>query len=131
MTYKQICSYEKVNQTEQPKVDALVTSIEQNGWVGMPILVCGESLVTGSHRIAALNKIEKKLLADEYDMEMYVKMDALISDTNIADDISEIVDNYVAIEEENGGFYGLPYDNLSALLARTEYEAYKDELEEW
>lgn len=92
MTYRDICRYAPVNETEQAHVDELVKSMLENGWQGMPILVCGEALLTGSHRLAALNEIERMVNDMEID-------DAEILDEEIAEDVTEIVEANIAKRE--------------------------------
>lgn len=42
---------------ERGKVAALTASMEQHGWQGAPVVVDGESAVTGSHRLMAANEV--------------------------------------------------------------------------
>jgi len=53
MRYDTISNYSPINEVSPDKVDKLVESMLERGWVGCPILVYGESLITGSHRLAA------------------------------------------------------------------------------
>lgn len=59
MNYYDIQCFAEINEVDESKVDELVSSMLSNGWQGMPILIIGESLLTGSHRLAALKKLMK------------------------------------------------------------------------
>lgn len=117
MRLTQIWKYDTINKTEESKVVELMNSIRANGYVGCPILVFGQSLLTGSHRLEALTRL--------YDNEE-------IDDIECAEDVSEIVEEkMVAFEEEYGYFNNIEYDNIGWLLEGTEYEKYKQEINEW
>lgn len=58
-TYFEISSLPTVNDVNHDKVEALKKSILSNGWKGAPILYTNMGLVTGSHRLAALQEIEE------------------------------------------------------------------------
>ena len=41
------------------KVERIAKSIEENGWIGAPMVADGELLITGVHRYAALRQIDR------------------------------------------------------------------------
>lgn len=43
---------------DQDKVNEITTSLEQNGWQGSPIVVWGDTLMTGNHRYAACQALD-------------------------------------------------------------------------
>lgn len=56
-TYEDIQSLPMVNEVDEKKVSEIKKSILENGWQGAPILYTNLGLVTGSHRLAALQEI--------------------------------------------------------------------------
>lgn len=42
------------------KVETLAASMEVNGWVGAPLVAWGECLLTGAHRFAAVELLERQ-----------------------------------------------------------------------
>lgn len=50
--------YAPVNDVDPSKVDALAAAMELLGWSGAPIVVDGDSAITGSHRLAARAQAE-------------------------------------------------------------------------
>lgn len=120
MRYDQIQCYAPVNGVEAAKVAELAESMLAHGWVGCPILVVGESLLTGSHRLAALRKI-----AEEHP-------EAQVLDQDVAEDVTEIVEAKLAeFEDENGYIPDIEYDRIGWLLEGSWVEEYKDEIVEW
>ena len=125
MKYNDIRCYEPVNEVDDGKVGELVKSMLENGWQGMPILVCGEALLTGSHRLAALRKIDRMIMDDEIE-------DAAVLEEDIADDVTEIVENKLReFEAENDYVPDIDYADIGWLLAGSWVEEYKDEIVEW
>ena len=121
MTYTDIMQYIPVNDTDAAHVREIADSIKANGWIGMPILVCnafGGSLVTGSHRLAAL----RLLASEDWDFDPDILGD-------IAEDVSGEVEKWCIDEDED--FDHFPHDNLSAVFCGSWVEQYKDELIEW
>lgn len=43
---------------DQDKVNEIMASLEQNGWQGAPIVVWGDTLITGNHRYAACQALD-------------------------------------------------------------------------
>jgi len=124
MKYNQICNLGAINDTDRDKVRELAESIKTNGWVGCPILVCGdgEMLLTGSHRIEAL-----RLLDDEGFNTSSLG--------DIAEDVTDIIDEALDKKAEEYGCEACEveweHDNIGWLLEGSWVEDYKDEIEEW
>ena len=121
MKYHDISHYIPVNKVDPAHVRELADNIKANGWQGMPILVCNArdgSLVTGSHRLAALHLLKE----ENWDMNL----DAL---GDIAEDVTEYVDRWCESEDET--FDRFPHDDLRRVFKDTWVERYADELEEW
>ena len=116
MTSESIKGFAKVNSTEAGKVEEIAESIRENGYIGAPILVAAASgiLITGSHRLAAL-----ELLADEMDVD----------DMEVAEDVQDIIDAWC--EENDATADEIDFSSLASVFAGTWVEQYKDELEEW
>ncbi|MGJ4851409.1 ParB N-terminal domain-containing protein [Bacillota bacterium Meth-B3] len=126
MKYSQICRYEEINNVDAQRVRALAQSMIENGWQGCPILVCGESLLTGSHRHAALAEVERMYAEDEIDEY------PAVLDQDVAEDVTEIVEAALsAYEEENGWVPDIDYSNIGWMLTGSFIEQYKDEIVEW
>lgn len=121
MTYNQIRGYSKINETDENKVNELVKSMLENGWQGCPILVYGNELLTGSHRLEALRKIEDMLNNDEIES-------AAVLDEDIAEDVTEIIErNMAAFEEENGWAQDIRLNDIGWMLKDSWVEEYKVE----
>ena len=126
MTYNDIACYALINDVDADKVNDLADSMIENGWVGCPILVYGEELLTGSHCLAALREVERRYLTGEIDEVPEVLT------CDIAEDVTEIVEENIAkAEEENGFAPEIEYDNLGWMLEGSWVEEYKDDMEEW
>lgn len=118
MTYRQIKSYNLINDVNADKVNQLAESIRQNGFTGCPILVYGEQLLTGSHRLAALKALEE----DGEDVD----------DMEAAEDVTDIIEgNIQRLEEEQGWTPDLDYGNIGWMLKGSWVEEYKNEITEW
>lgn len=125
MSFREIEYFAQINEVDQNKVDEIKESIKANGYVGCPILVYGESLLTGSHRLTALQQLAEQEDNDEID---YIG----VRDMIVADDVTEIVENALRkFEEENGYARDIEFDNIGWLLEGTWVEKYRDEIEEW
>ena len=116
-TYYEISSLPKVNEVNPDKVEKIKKSILNNGWKGAPILYTDMGLVTGSHRLTALQEIEK-----------YEEDDDVLFD-DIAEDVTDIVDEYCGSHDTY--WDELDFANLQDIFAGTRVEEYKDEIEEW
>lgn len=120
MRYDRIQSFAELNDIDSAKVAKLAESMLAHGWVGCPILIVGESLLTGSHRLAAL-----KVIAEQHP-------EAAVLDQAVAEDVTEIVEAKLAeFEAENGYIPEIEYDCIGWLLEGSWIEAYKDEIAEW
>ena len=108
----ELLGFEKVNDVDEEKARAIAESIKENGWQGAPILTYGNCLVTGSHRLRAI----EMLYDDDFDL-----------DFDCAYDVTDIL--------EEKGFLGAELwentDNLSTIFEGTWVEEYADEIEEW
>jgi hypothetical protein len=116
-TYQDIKGFALINDVDDNKVNDLVHAILGNGWQGAPILYANMGLVTGSHRLAALQYIDHELLDDT----------VLYQD--IALDVTDIVNRFC--EENEYTWDQLPWNNLSMIFRGTEIETYKDDIVEW
>lgn len=116
-----------VNEVDESKVQALVESMLANGWQGAPILyVADTGLVTGSHRLAALQRLEE-MQADADDAR-FDRISEILS-SPVALDVSDIVNAFCA--EYDYSFDELDFSSLRPIFAGTEVEAYADQIEEW
>lgn len=126
MTGYDVINCNEINETDKEKVDQIVKSMLENGFVGCPILVYGESqLVTGSHRRQALIELDKMTYTDI--PEEIEGMIENIMENDIAVDVQDIVDEWL---EENET-YDIPFDSLGQIFAGTWVEEYKEEIAEW
>ena len=125
MTYNDIRCYALINDVDTDKVTALANNMLANGWRGAPILVYGETLLTGSHRLAALHQI-----ANDIDT-----CNADVLDQDVAEDVSEIVEAAIMRRADEWGVepyeVEIDYSDIGWILDGTEYECYKDEIREW
>lgn len=131
MKVEEIRGYEPINNTNDNKVNNLVESIKENGWNGCPILVSEHmgSLVTGSHRLEALNAICRNEAA-AWDFEE--EHDCDIEEIEVAENVDDILEEYLDNNDLSwDDFDTLPFDNLHLIFAGTWVEDYKSELEEW
>lgn len=120
MKYYHIQCYAPINDTDETRVKELVESMLTNGWTGCPILVLGESLLTGSHRLAALHWI-----AEEHP-------EAKVLEQDVAEDVTDIVNaRLLAHEAEYGYIPDIDYSSIGWLLEGSWVEAYSDEIVEW
>lgn len=126
MTYENISNLYLINDVDTNKVDALVADMLQNGFKGCPILVCGDELLTGSHRLAALHQIEKMYIAGDIEDEPEVLRQ------EVAEDVTDIVnENMANFEEKNGFAPDIDKSDIGWLLKDSWVEAYKNEIAEW
>lgn len=132
MTFEEVRGYEPINNTNSTKVENLVESITKNGWNGCPILVSEhmESLVTGSHRLEALDAICRDLwVAEEYEENHGNDIE---EEVEVAENVDDILEEYLDNNDLNwDDFDTLPFDNLHLIFAGTRIEKYKNQLAEW
>ncbi len=120
MTGWKVINYNLINPVSETKVRQIADSIRANGWVGCPILLNGDELLTGSHRVAAL-----RLIADEDD-------DLSILNQDLAEDVSDLVQSaFDRFEDEHGFLPDLDYSCIGWIFEGTWVEQYKAEIEEW
>ena len=125
MSFREIEYFAAINDVDQNKVDEIKESIKANGFIGCPILICGESLITGSHRLTALKQLAEQEDNDEID---YIGVRDLI----VAADVTDLVDEAMRkFEEENGYTIDIQFDNIGWMFEGTWVERYKSEIEEW
>lgn len=118
MTYSEISYMNLINDTDTNKVEDIANSMRENGYVGCPILVANDQLITGSHRLAALHMLE----ADGVD----------VYDWEVAEDVTDLVEEaFSAFEEENEWVREMDYSDLGWIFKGTWVEEYKDEIGEW
>ena len=109
MTYEEIGGrYCPINKVEESHVLEIMESMRKNGYVGCPILIYGDRLLTGSQN-------------DE------------VYDWEVAEDVSDIVNgNYSEFIEKNGYYPDIDYRDIGWLLKNSHIEdLYKNEIEEW
>lgn len=112
MTGLDILGFEKVNAVEESKVQELVNSITTNGYdMNYPILVYGNVLLTGSHRLAAI----EKMFEEDQDVNFECALD-----------VSDIITDEDLEEAANAGEF-----DFDALFTGTWVEEYKEGIEEW
>ena len=119
--FKEIQCFEPLNEVDENQVNEIAESIKANGFIGCPILIIGDDLLTGSHRLMAL----RKLAEDE-------NIDTDIENMCVAEDVTEIVGEAIKrFEEENGYTRDIELDNIGWLFKGTWVEKYRDEIKEW
>jgi hypothetical protein len=125
MSFREIEYFAPINEVDENKVNEIAESIKANGFIGCPILICGESLITGSHRLTALQQLAEQEDAEQIDF-------IGVRDMLVAADVSDIVDEAMRkFEEENGYTPDIRYDDIGWLFEGTWVERYKSEIEEW
>lgn len=125
MSFREIECFAQINEVDQNKVDQIAKSIKDNGYVGCPILVYGESLITGSHRLTALQQLAEQEDAEQIDF-------IGVRDMFVAADVTDIIENAIQkFEEENGYTPDIQYDDIGWMFEGTWVEEYKNEIEEW
>ena len=94
----------------------------------MPILTWYDTLVTGSHRLAALKRLREMrddAMWEDSDDPLVDKIGAILDDDNIALDVTDIIEEGVEEGKEVDTHY------LRKIFAGTEIEVWQDELDEW
>ena len=100
--YYDIKCMPKVNKTDDKIVNQLVQSILKNGYLGEPIYYCEMGLITGSHRLTALQTIDDSDFDNIYD---------ILNNDDIAIDITDIINQYC--ENKEICFEELPFDDFN------------------
>ena len=124
MKFSEIEYFAPINEVDENKVNEIAESIKANGFIGCPILICGESLITGSHRLTAL----KQLAEQEDNDEFFIGVRDLIVAADVTDLVEEAMRRF---EEENGYTPDIQYDDIGWIFKGTWVEQYKSEIEEW
>src|SRR5690625_2065388 len=94
---------ELINSVYENKVQELVDSILINGWQGAPILYHSSiGLITGSHRSAALNKIEEMYDNDELTPEQQEMAEKVDQEEEYSLDVTDIIDDWMEENPEQG-----------------------------
>ncbi len=120
--------FEGINEVDEKKVDELIENMLKEGWKGAPILYHNSlGLITGSHRMAALNKIEEMYDNDELTEEQDETVEKIDSEQEYALDVTHIIDEWL----ENNPEEGIELDSLGKIFEGSEVEMWKDEIEEW
>lgn len=115
-------NYNGLNDVDANHVAEIAASIIANGWQGCPILVIGDTLFTGSHRVAAL-----QMIANSDDPEAMARLDEYVGE-----DVTDIVSEHCErINEELGYMDDIDYSNIGKYLDGSWVEQYKDEIAEW
>lgn len=125
--YETIKNFAGINAVVEPKVKELVDSMLKNGWQGAPILFVEDTgLVTGSHRLEALKRLEK--MYDNADEETQSHIEEILN-AEIALDVTDIINSFC---EENACSYDeIDFSSLRSIFEGTEVEQYAAELAEW
>lgn len=128
MNFWQIKGKYGINKTNQKKVEEIKKSILEKGWIGCPILINGDELLTGSHRLEAL----KQLNDYEGDKEIEDRISDILDNDDIAEDVTDIVEaNFQKFYEENGYYPDIEYDQIGWMLEGSWVEEYEEEIGEW
>lgn len=117
-----------INEVDENKVNKLVKSMINEGWKGAPILYHQSiGLITGSHRMEALNRIEEMYDNEELTPQQISIVEKIDAEMDYALDVTDIVDEYL----DNNPETGFEFDELGVVFEGTEVEEWKDEIEEW
>lgn len=120
--------FEGINDVDEKKVQALVENMLNYGWQGAPILYHSSiGLITGSHRMAALDKIEEMYDNDELTEEQSRMAEKIDNEQDYALDVTEIVDEWMEENPEQG----FEFDSIGMIFEGTEVEEWKNEIAEW
>lgn len=120
--------YPGINEVDEIKVQELIESMLTEGWRGAPILYHDSiGLITGSHRMEALNRIEEMYDEDELTDEQCEMAETIDSEQEYALDVTDIVDDWM----ENNPDESFEFDMIGMIFEGTEVEQWKDEIEEW
>lgn len=117
----EIMEFAKVNDTDAEKVEEIANSLKKSGWVGAPMLVMSSQgiLITGSHRLAALELLERD-----------AEWDGTLDDFgDVAEDVTDIIEAYC--EENDMTIDEIDFGDLGRVFEGTWVEEYKNEIEEW
>lgn len=124
--FSKINNFDLLNKVDDAKVNEILNSLLANGWKGAPVLYCDYGLVTGSHRLAALRKINAML--DDADGDEFNKLYDIL-DSVEALDVTDIINRYC--EDNDYTYLDIDFSFLGNVFKGTEVEQYKNEIEEW
>lgn len=96
--------YEPINETDAMIVETLAASMRKHGWIGQPVVVWGDMLITGTHRQAAAKVAEIAMPVIE------------LADVVGAEELDRLIDEW---GEPLGGWYDVVDAVLSRLPAET------------
>ena len=120
MRFREIECFEPLNEVDENKVNKIAASIKANGFIGCPILVCGETLITGSHRLTALQQLAEQEDNDEIDF-------IGVRDIVVAADVTDLIENALTKNPHRE----LDTRDIGWLFEGTWVEQYRDEINEW
>ena len=120
MKFREIECFEPINEVDENKVNEIAASIKANGFIGCPILICGETLITGSHRLTALQQLAEQEDNDEIDF-------IGVRDMLVAADVTDLIENALTKNPHRE----LDTRDIGWLFEGTWVEEYKNEIEEW
>ena len=120
MRFREIECFEPINEVDENKVNEIAESIKANGFIGCPILICGETLITGSHRLTALQQLAEQEDNDEIDF-------IGVRDMLVAADVTDLIENALTKNPHRE----LDTRDIGWLFEGTWVEEYKNEIEEW
>lgn len=124
--FSKINNFDLLNKVDDAKVNEILNSLLANGWQGAPVLYCDYGLVTGSHRLAALRKINAML--DDADGDEFNKLYDIL-DSVEALDVTDIINKHC--EDNDYTYADIDFAFLGDVFKGTEVEQYKDEIVEW
>ena len=87
--YMEISGYSSINEVCKGKVKKLIQSMLKDGWNEEPILYCDLGLITGSHRLVALQKIEKMYSNDKLTLDESFVLDEVFA-INVMEEINNL-----------------------------------------
>lgn len=122
--YEEIKNLPIINRTDNNKVNELAESMLKDGWKDSPILYTNLGLVTGSHRLVALNKLNEML--EDAEDDMYNTISEILENVETID-VTDIINDYC--EKNDCGFDNIDFSSLGKIFEGTEIEQYKDEIE--
>ena len=126
--FEEATVFAKINNIDDGTVQELIGSILTNGWQGAPILYHNSiGLITGSHRVEALKRIEEMYDNEELTPEQEAIAEKIDKEGNYYLDVTYIIDEWMEENPEESW----EYDSIGKLFEGTEVEKWKDEIEEW
>lgn len=119
LKFDDIKGLDPINNVEEELVWDLIDSMLEEGWKGCPILIHDGGLLTGSHRLTALENIA------------VTNPDTDVLKEYVALDVTDIVKRRIAELSTDSFEYDFSYNDLGILFEGTEIEKYKNEIKEW